>query len=139
MYDNTANNNLFFFEGKSTNSNRNTGRGEIDVLAVLIKDGKFVNCSHIEVSVSVTGKFPYNDTSDYIIKKFFSSGAEKKITEFIGNVNYFSIFITSDFRKNTKELLRKILLEKGGVEVISMASTGTTNVWQCLLSSPPVT
>ena len=44
-----------------------------------------------------------------------------------GNIDYFSIFITSDFRKNAKEFLRKILLEKVGVEVVSVASTGATN------------
>ncbi|MEK6983531.1 MAG: hypothetical protein AABX33_03075 [Nanoarchaeota archaeon] len=112
----------------SVNKNKGgKGRGEIDVLAILIKDGKFVNCSHIEVSVSVTSKFPYNDTPDYIIKKFFSGGAEKNITGIIGNVNYFSILITSDFSKNAKDLLRKILSEKEGVEVLSIASTGATN------------
>ena len=64
-----------------------------------------MNCSHIEVSVSVTGKFPYNnDTSDYMIKKFFSSGAERKIIDIVGNVDYFSIFITSDFRKKCKRI-----------------------------------
>ena len=103
------------------------GRGEIDILAVLIKNGRFMNCSHIEVSVSVTSKFPYNDTPEYMIKKFFSGGAEKEITDIIGNVNYFSVFITSDFRKNAKELLCQILLEKVGVEVVSIASTGATN------------
>lgn len=102
------------------------GRGEIDLLAVLIKDGKFMNCTHIEVSVSVTTQFPYSDTPDYMIKKFFSSGAEKKIVDTVGNVEYSSILITSDFRKNAKELLRKGLSEKG-VEIISIASTGTTN------------
>lgn len=112
----------------SINKNKGgKGRGEIDILAVLIKDGKFVNCSHIEVSVSVTSKFPYNDTPDYIIKKFFSGGSEKKITEIIGNVNYFSILITSDFSRNAKDLLRKRLSEKEGVEVVSIASTGATN------------
>lgn len=113
----------------SVNKNKGgKGRGEIDLLAVLIKDGKFVNCSHIEVSVSITGKFPYNnDTSDYIIKKFFSSGAEKKIADIVGNVDYFSVFITSDFRKNAKEFISKILLEKVGIEIVSMASTDAAN------------
>lgn len=112
----------------SVNKNKGgKGRGEIDILAILIQEGKFVNCSHIEVSVNVTTKFPYNYTPEYIIKKFFSGGAEKKITEIIGNVDYFSILVTSDFSKKAKDLLRKRLSEKEGVKVVSMASTGATN------------
>lgn len=108
------------------------GRGEIDILAVLIKDGKFMNCIHIEVSVSVTTPFPYNDTPDYITKKFFSDGAEKKIKDIVGNIEYSSILITSDFRKNAKELLRKSLSEKN-VKIISIASTGTINYGTIIL------
>ena len=81
------------------------GREEIDILAVHVKDSKFMNCSHIEVSVSVTDKFPHPNSSETIIKKFFSNSSEKKIKEIIGNCDYSNIMITSDFGKNAKEWL----------------------------------
>lgn len=108
------------------------GRGEIDLLAVLIKDEKFLNCSHIEVGVSVSDKFPHGDTPEKIIKKFFSNDSEIAIKKIIGNTNYWRIMVTSDFKRNAKELLRKGLQDKGA-EVISMASTGAKNYNNILL------
>ena len=90
------------------------GRGEIDVLAIKISEGKVVDAVHSEVSVSLTAKFPFTakthpnqDESFRLIKKFFNNDSETKIKEYIGETQFRRIVISSDFDKNSVERLKK--------------------------------
>ena len=90
------------------------GRGEIDLLAVKLRGDDKPECLWIEVSVSVSDKFPFSssskdtDTSGSIIKKFFESDARHKIRRYgLRYPKY--IFISSDFKKNVEEKFGKRL------------------------------
>ena len=81
------------------------GRGEIDLLAVLIgKEGKIKDAVHIEVAVSLTSQFPFisrrNRNYDEVwrlLKKFFMSDADEKIKEYFKSSKWRSQLISSDF------------------------------------------
>jgi hypothetical protein len=102
------------------------GRGEIDLLAIKVDDGKISNAVHIEVSVSVTTKFPEksatnsgSDESGKIVKKFLSNDSRHKIKEFIGKIPYKRIFISSDFSKDVCDKLKQNI-PRFGAKVISI-------------------
>jgi len=90
------------------------GRGEIDLLAVKLENGTIKDSVWCEVSVSVSAKFPFisrkreniDDIKRLIIKKFFSKGAEDKVTEYLGGKNYRLELITSCFKENVTEILK---------------------------------
>ncbi len=97
------------------------GRGEIDILAIKIKDDKVIDCIHIEVSVSITSLFPFttkgnsvSDESGKIIKKFFSNDSDEKIKELIGNTPCQYYYFCSDFHKNVREKLKARIPYFGG-------------------------
>ncbi|HLD07258.1 MAG TPA: hypothetical protein VJC16_07065, partial [Candidatus Nanoarchaeia archaeon] len=95
------------------------GRGEIDILAIHVKDKNFKNCSHIEASFSMTDGFPHVNSGKTIIRKFFSNDSEAKIKEIVGNTPYSCIMITSDFKRDTKERLKNKII-KGGGKVLNL-------------------
>ena len=77
------------------------GRGEIDLLAISVKNAKQKEAHWVEISVSASSSFPFwdkqggsADESKKIIKKFFTSDAENKIREF-GLTKYDLKIITS--------------------------------------------
>lgn len=101
------------------------GRGEIDILAVQVKNSKG-HCLWIEVSVSITTHFPFSsdtnknlDESGKLLRKFFSESADKRIKEIIGDTPYHCILICSDLRPNFKKNLKERIPDFGG-EIISL-------------------
>lgn len=102
------------------------GRGEIDLLAIKIKDNKVIDAIHIEVSVSITSKFPFTsrtqpkiDESGKIIKKFFSNDSESKIKEIIGNTPFRRIVISSEFDNKSLNRIKERIPDFSG-KVISI-------------------
>jgi len=91
------------------------GSGEIDVLAVKVKNNKFLDAVHAEVSVSISEKFPFRsdkgnkgaDDCYKILKKFFLSDGEYKIKEILGKTKYKRVAITSTFKKDCLEKIKE--------------------------------
>ncbi|MET1124580.1 MAG: hypothetical protein ABWW66_04875 [Archaeoglobaceae archaeon] len=92
------------------------GRGEIDLVAVKLENGRVKEAKRVEVGVSISGCFPFIDKSGKadeirrMIKKFFSKGAEKKLQE-LGIVECENWFITSKFCHNVIEKIEGRLNE----------------------------
>jgi len=109
------------------------GRGEIDVLAIKVKNNKVIDCVHAEVSVSLTTNFPdltrtqpAADESNRLIKKFFSNDSEHKIREIIGNTSFKRVLISSDFDKKSLTRLKNRIPDFGGeILNLKMSSEGS--------------
>ena len=88
------------------------GRGEIDVLAVKVRDSRVKEVVHIEVSVSMTDKFPWGNnqaTKNLIIKKFFKNDSEPKVKGLIGKTPFKRLIVTSNFNKKKIKNLHNII------------------------------
>ena len=89
------------------------GRGEIDVLAIKVKDGKVIDAVHAEAGVSLTSAFPFTsrskpeiDESGKLLKKFFKNDAEHKIKALIGKTKCRNITICGKFDKESVNRLK---------------------------------
>jgi hypothetical protein len=110
------------------------GRGEIDLLAIKIKDNKVIDAIHVEVGVSLTSAFPFIsktrpkiDECNRIISKFFSNDSEYKIRELIGDTPFRRVMITSYFAKNCLEKLRERIPDFGG-KIIEVSKDGEDKI-----------
>jgi len=90
------------------------GRGEIDVLAIKIKNNKSVDAVHIEVGVSLTSAFPFTsrskpeiDESNKLLKKFFKNDAEHKIRDLIGKTKCRKVTVCGKFDKKSANRLKR--------------------------------
>jgi hypothetical protein len=105
------------------------GRGEIDLIAIKIgrNNGKVEEAIHIEVSASITSKFPFKskkqgvDEVHKLLKKFFIS-VDDKLKEFYAG-NYKFQFITSVFNDDIENRL-KDRLKHWGADVQSVKREG---------------
>lgn len=94
------------------------GRGEIDLLTVKpdIK-GKIEDAIHVEVSVGVFNfsfvdkHHPGTDEINRLLKKFFENDSDEKIKEYLGKIKCRSVFVCSDFAKNTVDRINGRLKE----------------------------
>jgi len=96
------------------------GRGEIDLLAVEVGNGGRVNDAvHVEVNVSVSSSFPFvskkKDVDEVwkLLKKFFISDADAKISKLLKGLEWRCQLISSDFDSKSRERLEKRLKELG--------------------------
>ena len=101
------------------------GRGEIDLLAIKIEEGKVKDAIHVEISVSITSPFPFKsetkpniDESNKLIKKFFLTDADYKIKEYLPSISYREQFITSYFNSKSDDRLKE-RLKRFGAKVVS--------------------
>ncbi len=92
------------------------GRGEIDLLAVKLGDEGVEDCVRVEVSVSVTSKFPFTsvkhphiDEVRKLVKRFFSRGAHEKAVEYFGSREYRNQLVVGEFAKNWREKIERRL------------------------------
>jgi len=90
------------------------GRGEIDVLAIKIKDEEVRDVVHVEVGVSLTSKFPFSsplrpnsDESYKLLKKFLLNDSGHMIEKLIGETKFRRVFVSSDFDEKFSEKLRQ--------------------------------
>lgn len=97
------------------------GRGEIDVLAIRIHDNQVKEAIHIEVSVSVSSKFPSKsktqpktDETGKLIKKFFTNDSGHKIREIIGDTEYKRVLISSEFDSKSLDRIKERMPDFGG-------------------------
>ena len=88
------------------------GRGELDIIALKIdnKKGCISDLIHIEVSTSITAKFPfkgnkYSDESKKLLKKFFDNNSDNALKKYFDGQKWRYVLICSDFRKNIEEYL----------------------------------
>ncbi|MEM2352292.1 MAG: hypothetical protein QXT26_07780 [Thermoproteota archaeon] len=105
------------------------GRGEVDLLAVKLGRGRVVEDSvWCEVSVSVTALFPFIckkkpsvDEVCKLVRKFFSSGAEMVVAQYLSTRNYRYQLISSELSGRCKELLRDNM--PSGSKLLSVRDT----------------
>ncbi len=86
------------------------GRGEIDILAIKFENRTLTDAIYAEVTVSVTGFFPFKGhknhkgPDDYLklIKKFWTNDAEYKIYQILGNQVFRRMFIVGSMGDLTR-------------------------------------